>query len=178
MRPVSRPLVTASLVVATAIGGSLIGRAQQAQASPDVLTALLVEVRGLRAAMEQMAAAGPRVQLVLGRLQLQEQRIGNQVRRLDTVKAAVVPAQKQLDALGQRIKQIQQTIDDHPNSQGRRDAEFELAQLKAEHGRQRADVERLLNEESLLSQDIAAEQARWTDFNQRLEELERALGRR
>src|SRR3954465_8684292 len=31
----------------------------------DVLAALLIEVRGLRVAMEQMAAAGPRVQLAL-----------------------------------------------------------------------------------------------------------------
>src|SRR3972149_2796185 len=33
----------------------------------DVLPALLTEVRGLRAAIEQMASAGPRVQLALGR---------------------------------------------------------------------------------------------------------------
>ena len=44
-------------------------------AEPDVLNALLAEVRGLRAAMEQMSSAGPRVQLALGRLQLQEQRV-------------------------------------------------------------------------------------------------------
>jgi chromosome segregation ATPase len=178
MRPVSRLLVTTSLIVAAAIGGSLIGRAQQAQAPPDVLPALLVEVRGLRAAMEQMAGAGPRVQLVLGRLQLQEQRIGNQVRRLDAVKAALGPAQRELDALGRRVKDIQQVIEQYPNSEGRREAELELPIVKAEHARRRTEVERLANEESLLSQDIAAEQTRWADFNQRLEELERALSRR
>jgi chromosome segregation ATPase len=178
MRPVSPFLFTAALVVAAAIGGSIIGRAQQTQAQPDVLSALLTEVRGLRAAMEQMASAGPRVQLVLGRLQLQEQRIGNQVRRLDTVKAALGPAQRELDELGQRIKGVQQMIEDYPNSQGRRDAEAELSHLKAEHARRRTEVERLSNEENLLVQDIAAEQARWTDFNQRLEDLERALSRR
>ena len=50
---------------------------------PDTTAALLVEVRGLRAALEQLASAGPRVQLMFGRLQLQEQRIvympGNEV---------------------------------------------------------------------------------------------------
>jgi hypothetical protein len=39
-------------------------------------------------------------------------------------------------------------------------------------------VQRLLTEESLLTQDISSEQNRWTEFNQRLEELERALARR
>ena len=49
---------------------------------------------------------------------------------------------------------------------------------KAEVTRRRAEVRRLMNEEILLSQDVAAEQARWTELNQRLEELERALVRR
>ena len=33
----------------------------------------------------------------------------------------------------------------------------------------------LSGEEGLLAQQIAAEQSRWTDFNTRLEELERTL---
>src|SRR3954451_5286596 len=49
----------------------------------DVLPTLLIEVRDLRGAMEEMAAAGPRVQLALGRVQLQEQRINTLIRRLD-----------------------------------------------------------------------------------------------
>ena len=39
------------------------------------MPALLQEVRGLRAAIEQMTASASRVQLALGRLQLQEQRL-------------------------------------------------------------------------------------------------------
>ena len=178
MRAVSRPLVTASLVAAAAVGGSLIGRAQQTPSQPDVLPALLVEVRGLREAMEQMAVAGPRVQLVLGRLQLQEQRIGNQIRRQDTVKAALVVVQREHEKLEQSVKDMQQSIETFPNSEGRRDLEFELKHVKTELGRKTAELQRLTNEESLLGQDIAAEQARWTEFNQRLEELERALSRR
>jgi hypothetical protein len=37
---------------------------------------------------------------------------------------------------------------------------------------------RLVAEEAVLAQDVATEQNRWTDFNQRLEDLERALARR
>lgn len=55
-----------ALVIAAAAGGPFVVRAQQATTPPDVLVGLLVEVRGLRAAMEQMASAGPRVQLALG----------------------------------------------------------------------------------------------------------------
>ena len=65
----------------------------------DVLAALLVEVRGLRAAMEQMASAGPRVQLFASRLQLQEGRMNNMARRLDTVRDSLAGAQREVARL-------------------------------------------------------------------------------
>ena len=47
------------------------------------MPALLTEVRGLRVAMEQMTSAGARVQLALGRLQLQESRLNSGKRAPD-----------------------------------------------------------------------------------------------
>lgn len=76
------------------------------------------------------------------------------------------------------MKQLEETIRDFPNSEGRRDAEKELAQIKVLLARGQAEVQRVTAEETLLTQDIAAEQNRWSEFNQRLEELERGLGRR
>ena len=49
--------------------------------------------------------------------------------------------------------------------------------LEALWSQQNAEVQRLIAEEAMLVQDLAAEQNRWTDFNQRLEELERTIGR-
>jgi hypothetical protein len=168
-----RTLLLALLVAA---GVSLAVGAEQR--APDVLTALLTEVRGLRAVLEQMATAGPRVQLALGRLQLQEQRIGNQVRRLDSVRAGLLAAQRELEPLERLATEVTQTIRDYPNSEGRREDERKLAEIKAELAKRQVEVQRLLTEESLLTQDISSEQNRWTEFNQRLEELERALARR
>ena len=51
------------------------------------MSALLTEVRGLRQALEEMGTAGPRVQLALGRLQLQEQRVNTAIRRLESIRA-------------------------------------------------------------------------------------------
>jgi hypothetical protein len=98
-----RTLLLALLVAA---GVSLAVGAEQR--APDVLTALLTEVRGLRAVLEQMATAGPRVQLALGRLQLQEQRIGNQVRRLDSVRAGLLAAQRELEPLERLATEVTQ----------------------------------------------------------------------
>src|SRR5574338_709205 len=67
--------------------GRTVGAAPQAASpqSEDVLPALLSEVRGLRAALEQMASAGPRIQLSVARLQLEEARINDMNRRLADV---------------------------------------------------------------------------------------------
>src|SRR4051795_1831311 len=111
-----RGLVVLSLtllggIVGLAAGPRASGAAEQSRpAGPqaDVLPALLVEVRGLRAAMEQMAAAGPRVQLALGRVQLQEQRINTLIRRLDEAHAAVVATQTAYDHLKQQVGEIEE----------------------------------------------------------------------
>ena len=42
----------------------------------------------------------------------------------------------------------------------------------------RASVDRFAAEEAQLMTDIATEQARWTDINARLDELERTLAKR
>jgi hypothetical protein len=180
-RIVSRTLVVALVAVALASGGSLAGWAEQTAPAPDVLSALLTEVRGLRAALEQMATAGPRVQLALGRVQLQEQRIAGQIRRLDVVRQSLVPAQQGLEALERKARELDTMLrhgDSPYGPEGIGAAKEELKELQAEVARRRAEVQRLTLEETSLMQDIGAEQSRWTEFNQRLEELERALGRR
>jgi septal ring factor EnvC (AmiA/AmiB activator) len=142
------------------------------------LAALLVEVRGLRAAMEQMASAGPRVQLALGRLQLQEQRVNTLVRRLEEVRTSLVQAQKGLEGGTHELGERERASRESPDPEVRRELEASLKHLKTDMARMTFDVQRLQNEEATLSQDIAAEQGRWSELNQRLEELERSLGRR
>jgi chromosome segregation ATPase len=177
-RTTSRILVFAFVVAAFASVGALAGRAEQTAPAPDVLSALLTEVRGLRAAMEQMASAGPRVQLALGRLQLQEQRIGNQVRRLDSVRASLLSAQRELEPLEKEARGLTERIREYPNSDVRGEDERTLAGVKAEMAKRQVEVQRLIAEEALLTQNIYAEQGRWSEFNERLEELERSLARR
>ena len=53
-----------------------------------------------------------------------------------------------------------------------------FAEIKAKLAKKHLELQRLMTEETLITQDISAEQNRWSEFNQRLEELERALGRR
>ena len=158
------------------------GPAAQAQGqSQDVLGALLVEVRGLRASMEQMASAGPRIQLATARLQLQEQRINSLVRRLDDVRANIRNTEEELANAQVRYKQFEQAAASSDLSR-RPEMEVELTQqmkaLRDAMARRDADIQRLQAEEAQVSADIAAEQGRWNEINQRLEELDRALMRK
>jgi hypothetical protein len=152
--------------------------------SDDVLPALLVEVRGLRAAIEQMASAGPRVHLALGRVQLQEQRVNALVRRLEESRGVAVAAQAQHDNEVEAIQSIDNAIGNSTPgipTPGGPSIEM-LRRQQAVHRRQLADAAATLRranaEEAAIATDLANEQARWTDLNQRMEALEAKLGPR
>jgi len=155
--------------------------AARAASSPqeEVLPALLTEVRGLRAAMEQMASAGPRVQLALGRVQLQEQRVNNLVRRIDESRAHLADAQRDYEATQQRLRGIEAGVRD-PQPNGPPVAELQAMQreLEREVARMASEVQRYTNEASAIEADLATEQGRWIDLNQRMEALEQSLVRR
>jgi chromosome segregation ATPase len=177
-------LTLATLTVGLAIGARAAIREDQAPAaapSPqeNVLPALLIEVRGLRAAMERMASAGPRVQLALGRVQLQEQRIGNLIRRLDETRSALTAVQGQHDALLGRSRSVDNELrESRADAQQLAHLQEMHAHLKSELQRVSANLQRVTAEEAAVASELAGEQARWMDLNQRMEALEAALGPR
>ena len=165
-------LVATGFGLGAALQGGLSAQSPQGQ---DLLPALLVEVRGLRAAMEQMASAGPRVQLALGRLQLQEQRVNNLLRRLETTRGSLAGAQREEEKFRQNLAELEEASRTAEDAEDRRRAGGELKMLKPAHARFVADVQRFQLEESGTLQELASEQGRWSDINRQMEELERAL---
>jgi hypothetical protein len=146
--------------------------------SGDVLPALLVEVKGLRAAMEQMAAGSTQAQLLVGRLQLQEGRVTSMIRRLDTVRDSLAGARREYDQMQGALRMFDKDEDGRANEAQEKDKEGLLAGLKGQVTAAKANVDRLAAEELQLTSDIAGEQQRWVAINQRLDELERALAKR
>ena len=155
-------IVSLSLVLLAGLYASSI-RAQQARQDPDILDALLVEVRGLRAALEQLGSAGPRVQLAMGRLQLNEQRI-------TTAEETLRKRQQSLNDWTEAIQQSGRAPSE--------DAQNEVQKAKTGVAEATALVTQLRLEETRLAQGITAEQDQWKEINERLEALDRALGRR
>ena len=98
--PISKLLTTRTLGMlalgALAMGGVASGQAQRPDATLDEL---VVEVQALRAEMNQAASASIRAQLLVGRLQMEDQRIAGVVRELDAVQAELAAtAQVRADA--------------------------------------------------------------------------------
>jgi chromosome segregation ATPase len=170
-----------SMALAGALAGAALGvsaKGETTQANQDTLSALLTEVRGLPAAIEQMASSGPRVQLSVGRLQLQEQRVNTLLRRVDSLREAIAIAQKEAAQIQGHLADFQGALDRGTRPDDRADLESQIGSDKRRLASLMSEVHRLQAEESDVMSQVSAEQARWTDINQRLEDLEAALSRR
>ena len=142
----------------------------------DPIRELLTEVKLLRQALERASTVGTRIQLLVARVQLQEQRIGDLSRRLDGVRSELRDVERELNVMSPQVTAMQEAAQaEDPND--RRAAEQAAATLNSQLEALERRRQELTGEEGLLSQQIAAEQGRWIDFNNRLEELEKALAR-
>jgi hypothetical protein len=176
---VSRALLMFGAVALVAMTGAIAAQSNRPTANDDVLSALLMEVRGLRAAIEQLASAGPRVQLALGRLQLQEQRINTMLRRLESVRDSLSGAEREAGERQEGLRYAERALADSNTPVAERErVAHHLPEFKRLAATTAAEVQRLQAEEAHLQQQIATDQGRWSDINRALEELERALGRR
>jgi chromosome segregation ATPase len=149
-----------------------------AQSGPEVLGSLLTEVRGLRQAIEQMASSGARVQLALGRLQLQEQRVNTMLRRQEALRGEIAAASGRDRTVRESIVELEEQIRSITDPVGKRASEYELLVARKHAQKIAVELQQLQTEETTLASQIAGEQGRWLEINRSLEELERALTRR
>jgi chromosome segregation ATPase len=140
---------------------------------------LLTEVRLLRQAIEALASNGSRIELVFGRLALQEQRTNTAVRRLGDARSALGSHLTSMSAVTNRIAELELSASNtaHPEDELKAMQEA-LAHYKREFGRLEAERVRLVAEEADASQALSVEQGRWSDLNRQVEELERVLMQR
>ena len=142
-------------------------------------TQLLQEVRRLREAIETMVSTGARVQIVFGRLQLQEQRTATAARRLDELREQLSRVTSEATVTAARVGEIEERLrDGRGTPEERAQEESGVRDLKRVAAQMEVERQRLQNEEAQAAGVLAAEQGRWSDLNQQLEELERALSKR
>ena len=161
-------------LVSFLIGFIAVALSAQAQRSIASLDDLLTEVRGLRTEVRQASSASIRTQLLTARLQLQEQRVS-------TASRQVTDVQTELAALRGAIRQSQLFINRSDDENGtlsldqQNDLRREVARRRQDIDEQRQQEQELKGREAELVNTLNAEQARWAEFNGRLDEIERSL---
>jgi hypothetical protein len=168
-------LGVAVVVVFTVLApSSALAQAAAAPAQHDVLGELLTEVRSLRQAMERAATVGARIQLLVARIQLQEQRITESARRLSAVRDELSKIDTQVSGLAGQSAQFEKATSGMPQEQ--RDEMLRMVEtFKTQAAILEKRKEELTNEESLLLQQVSADQGRWSDINAQLDDLDRSL---
>jgi chromosome segregation ATPase len=149
------------------------GTAGQSTSSSDPL---LAEVRALRTELNQAAGTSIRTQLLVARLQLQEQRITVIGKQLSDVQMMRTSNDAGVAQMSARQKQLDEASR-NPSTPAdvRQQTERELEAMKGPAAMMRQRSGELSAQESQLSGQLASEQSRWTDFNSRLDEIEREI---
>jgi hypothetical protein len=167
-----------ALAVLVAMGGFLSAVAPgQTQRGPATLDDLLAELRGLRADLSQSAAASMRMQSLVARLSLQEQRINTMGRQLSDVNNQLEAITRERAAQEDHFKRFESDVatGSIPQDMPREQAEAEIARQKRGLSEMRAREQQLRAQAANVAALYAEEQGRWTEFNGRLDDLERAL---
>ena len=163
-------LCLAGAIVAGAVGIS--GQAQRSAALDDVVN----ELRALRADLRLTTRASTQMQLLTARLTLQEQRLAVLANQRQAVVAKLTEEKRDRAAFDAKVAQMEEAAAKNLPAELPRDQfEYMLNDLKRQAANHRDAEQQLRSEEAQLSTDIANEQSRWTDFNNRLDELERSL---
>jgi hypothetical protein len=160
-----------ALVVAGAVSG-------QSQRSPATLDDLLTELRGLRADLNSSVSATTRVQLVVGRLQVQEQRIASVSQELTETQNQLRTAIQQRERTNALVLALEQRIVSRTVVPDRiMSFEQELEDTNIRLVRERNREADLRSRETELLAMLTAEQSRWIELNAGLDALERAFTR-
>jgi chromosome segregation ATPase len=156
---------------ALALAGVASGQARRPDATLDEL---VVEVQAMRAEMNQAAAASLRAQLLVGRLQMEDQRISGVVRDLDAVQAELAAHAQARAESATKMKALEEALLGATNDV-RADAETRLAAARS--AAQQADrrQQALKRRESALAKELQEDQARWQEINVRLQNFEQSI---
>ena len=162
-------------VLAIALTSAAILFAQSRQ--PATMDDLLAEIRGLRADLAASSGTAIKAQLLVARLQLQEQRTRNVIEQMAEARSKLTRDDANVARLTTDISRFDEMLR-NPGTTDRdqiREATIELAARKEELKRAEQDYRASLAHVNELDAQLAAEQARWTDFNGRLDAIEQTL---
>jgi hypothetical protein len=171
---VRRNSLTFALSAFLVVGGAGSAAGQQRTpptAAPATMDDVLNELRALRTELRESSAASLRAQLLVARLQLQEQRLNTVWRQLSEVEDKLQANETNRTGPEQILKMMGLEPGAEPPKEMASIVEMFKNQMAAS---EKADSDLKLRQTELM-QLMTQEQSRWTAFNAQLETLEQAL---
>jgi len=136
---------------------------------PASLDDVVVEVRALREDMHRMAESSLRAQLLVARLQVEEQRIDGLAKQLSDTEQQMHALES---AKNPMLTQMLKNFDSEPRDPGEPDM---FAGIRAQLEKIENGDPVLKERHATLSRMLSEEQARWVAFNAQLETLEKRI---
>jgi chromosome segregation ATPase len=151
--------------------------AQSAPSDSQTLQALLAEVRQLRKELHSTTAAAQRAQILLYHLQAQQDVVRHAQQRVDDFTEKLSRLQDQEKILTAQVKQMEESLENSPNSAEQKETQAALTQFKARLESLPAEDQELQAKKADAEHELRLEQARLGTLQGDLERLERALER-
>jgi len=179
MRLPVRPWWWLSISGVLVVGTAVLAAQGPTQNPPDgTMRELVVEVRALRLAVERTSGLAARSQALLGRVQLQENRLADLGRRLDAARerarAAAVDETRHTNALAEMTRRLQGSSG---GADERASVEAMLREMRATVKLAQDQSAQLRADEQAVLTALTQEQTRWSDYNARLEAIEQDSAR-
>ena len=146
-----------------------------AAADAATLQSLLNEVRQLRLAIERTGALWPQMQIMLQRVQLQQQYVETLSRQLEQLRDQIARSANESAQLNSRVKESEIRAGQEQDARRRQQAEDEIKRLKAVIEQIAMRDRQQQDRESQLAGALQNEQAKLNDLNARLDAVERLL---
>ena len=156
------------------VGGALYAQGPRSRGD-DNQDPLLIEVRALREDLYQIAGSNVRTQVLIARLQLQEQRIANVGRQLFEVQGTLALVRQEIGGLEQQSAGLEDSAYRAKEPAERLAIQQQTTAINRELQQRRRREQELQMLETELSDAVNTEQSRWDDLNGRLDALERGL---
>jgi len=172
---ISRTLPTV-LAIASLTGVAAIAVYAQSAATPPT-DPVVAEIRALRVDLNERLEATMRAQLLVARLQVQEQRVNTVLRQIQDVDAKLRENATSKEKMENGLKMFGGLDKDDKDPASNEGADFFLGPIKSgleKAGKIEADLKM---QQMQLTGMLAEEQARWSAFNARLDDLERLFAK-
>jgi len=151
------------------------GYGQAASNDSGALRELLTEVRELRRDLHATAGAMERAQILIHRVDAQQQAVARAFQRVETARANLAQIQKRRASLETNLKRLNDARSDNEDANQKRANEQTIEYLKGEiesEAGPEGDAQAKVNE---LEDQVRLEQAKLNDLEARLDTLDREL---